>query len=61
MGDFPTGPVVKNQPFHAGGLGLTPGQGTKTPHATGQLSPFSATREASMMQQRPSRAKNINK
>ena len=35
--DFPGGPVVKN-PWHTGDNGLIPGQGTKIPHATGQLS-----------------------
>ena len=37
--DFPGGPVVKNLPSNAGDAGLIPGWGTKTPHATGQLSP----------------------
>ena len=31
---FPGGPVVKNLPCNAGDLGLIPGWGTKTPHAT---------------------------
>ena len=37
---FPGGPVVKNLPSDAGDAGdagLTPGQGTRTPCATGQL------------------------
>ena len=33
------GPVVKNLPSNTGDTGLIPGQGTETPHATGQLSP----------------------
>ena len=33
------GPVVKNPPSNAGDWGLIPGQGTKIPHAAGQLSP----------------------
>ena len=37
--DFPGGPVVKNPPYNAGDAGLIPGQGTKIPHAAGQLSP----------------------
>ena len=37
--DFPGGPVVKNPPSNAGGPGSIPGQGTKIPHAAGQLSP----------------------
>ena len=37
--DFPDGPVVKNPPYNTGDLGLIPGQGTKIPYATGQLSP----------------------
>ena len=36
--DFPGGPMVKNLPSNAGDVGLIPGQGTKIPHATGQLS-----------------------
>ena len=37
--DLPDGPVVKNLPSNLGDVGLIPGQGTKIPHATGQLSP----------------------
>ena len=37
-GDFPGSPMVKNQPFNAGDMGLNPGQGTEIPHVTGQLS-----------------------
>ena len=43
--DFPGGPVVKNLPSNAGDTGLIPGQGTKVPHATGQLSLWVATAE----------------
>ena len=43
--DFPGGPVVKNLPSNAGDAGLIPRWGTKTPHATGQLSPRTATTE----------------
>ena len=35
--DFSGGPVVKNPPPGAGDVGSIPGQGTKIPHATGQL------------------------
>ena len=35
---FPGGPVVKNLPRNAGGMGSIPGQGTKIPHMSGQLS-----------------------
>ena len=45
MWDFFGGPLVKNLPCHAGDSGLIPGWGTKIPHATGQLSLHSATRE----------------
>ena len=45
FGDFPGGPVVKNPPYNAGDVGLIPGQGTKIPHATGQLSLRATTRE----------------
>ena len=43
--DFPGGPVVKNPPSNAGDAGSIPGQGTKMPHATGQLSPHATTTE----------------
>ena len=36
--DFPGGPVIKNLPFNAGDMGLIPGQRTKIPDASGQLS-----------------------
>ena len=36
--DFPGGPVVKNPPSNAGDTGSISGQGTKIPHAVGQLS-----------------------
>ena len=43
--DFPGGPVVKNPSSNGGDVGLVPGQGTKIPHASGQLSPRYATTE----------------
>ena len=43
--DFPGGPVVENLPSNAGDTGSIPGQGTKIPHAAGQLSPCTATNE----------------
>ena len=43
--DFPGGPVVKNPPSNAGDVGLILGQGTKIPHAAGQLSLCAATTE----------------
>ena len=42
--DFPRGPAVKNPPSKAGDAGSIPGQGTKIPHAAGQLNPHT-TRE----------------
>ena len=44
MSNFPGGPVVKNLPFSARDAGSIPGQGTKIPHASEQLS--AATTEA---------------
>ena len=41
--DFPGGPVVKNLPYNAGDTGSIPGQGTKIPHAVGQLNPCATT------------------
>ena len=35
--------MVKNLPYNAGDSGLIPGQGTKIPHAAGQLSPHPTT------------------
>ena len=32
--------MVKNPPYNAGDTGSIPGQGTKIPHATGQLKPL---------------------
>ena len=45
-GLFPGGPVVKNLPSNAGDAGSSPGRGTKIPHAKGQLSLHTSTREA---------------
>ena len=44
--DYPGGPVVKNPPSNAGDVGSIPDWGTKIPHATGQLSPHTATTES---------------
>ena len=44
--DFPDCPVVKNPPCNAGDTGLIPGQETKIPHATEQLSPCCHSLEA---------------
>ena len=38
--------MEKNLPSIAGDEGSIPGQGTKTTHALGQLSPLATTREA---------------
>ena len=43
--DFPGGPGVKNPPSNAGDTGSIPGQETKIPHATGQLSLCATTRD----------------
>ena len=40
--DFPGGSVVKHPPCKAGDVGLIPGLGSKTPHATEQVSRHSA-------------------
>ena len=39
LGDFLDGPVVENPPSNEGDIGSNPGQGTKIPHAQGQLDP----------------------
>jgi len=45
LGGFPDGPVIKNLPSNARDTGSILGPGTKIPHATGQLSPCTSTRE----------------
>ena len=49
LGGFPGGLVVKNPPCNAS---LTPGQGTKIPHITEQLSPHATTRESMCCKER---------
>ena len=41
--DFPGCPLVENPPCNAGEEGSIPSQGTKIPHAPGQLSPYTPT------------------
>ena len=64
-GDFPGGPVVKNLHSNAEDVGSILAQGTKIPHAAGQLSMLQlqrlhvATREKTAHpQRRPNAAKN---
>ena len=45
--------MVKNLPSNAGKVGLTPGWGTKIPHAKGQLSLQATTTETHMRQGQP--------
>ena len=52
QGNFPGGPVVKNLPYNAGDTSSIPGQGTKIPHATGQLSPRATTTELARLNER---------
>ena len=44
--DFPGGPVIKNSPSSAGGVGSISGRRTKIPHAAGQLSLGATARES---------------
>ena len=44
--DLPGGPVVKNLPPNARDVRLSPGWGTKIPHAAGQPCSCATTREA---------------
>ena len=46
MRGIPGGPEVKNLPCNAGNADSIPDAGTKIPHASGQLSPCTTTREA---------------
>ena len=43
--DSPVGPVVKNPPYNAGGVGSIPGRGARIPHTAGQLSPRATATE----------------
>ena len=61
--DVPGGPVVKNLPSNAGGLGSIPGWGTKMQHVRGQLSscnqnPCTTSGGAHAAKGRPRAAKN---
>ena len=51
-GDFPGGPVVNYLPYNAGDVGSILGQGTKIPHAAGQLSPCATTNDLVRLKQR---------
>ena len=48
MRDFPGHPVGKTLPSNAGDAGSIPGQGTKIPHAMGQLSPRATATECAL-------------
>ena len=50
--DFPGGPVVKNPLSNAGDAGSIPGQGSKIPHATWQLSLRATTAELARLNKR---------
>ena len=50
--DFPGGPLVKNLPSNAGDMDSIPGQGTKIPHAAGQLSLHTTTIELERLNKR---------
>ena len=50
LGDFPAGPVVQTLPSDVAHVGLTPGWGTKIPHAVGQLSLSATSREGRVPQ-----------
>lgn len=55
-GKFLGGPVIRHPPSNAGDACMTPGWGTKIAVASGQLSPWATTREASISQLRSARA-----
>ena len=55
--DFLGGPVVKNPPSSAGDAGSIPGQGTKIPYATGQLSSRTTSTELTRLQRENPRAR----
>lgn len=43
--DFPGGPLAKSRPCSAGHVGTIAGQGTRIPHAIGQLGPHTTSAE----------------
>ena len=49
---FPGGPVTKSLPSNVGNAGSIPGQGTKIPHAAGQLSLRATTIELACLNER---------
>ena len=51
--DFPGGPAVKNWPCNGADMSSIPGQGTKIPHAMGQLSPLAIAREPAHLNRSP--------
>ena len=51
-GDLLSGPVVKYPPCNARDVGAIPGQGTRTPHGTGQLGLRAAAPEFTSHKQR---------
>ena len=53
--------MVKNPPSHAGDKGSILSQGTKISHATGQLSPHSATRQSPHTTMKTQHGQNKNK
>ena len=55
--DFPGGPVVKNLSCNEGDAGSIPGQGTKIPHAVGQLSPRAAMKDPACRNEDPMQPK----
>ena len=52
VGDFPSGPVVKNLSSNAADTGSIPGWGTKIPHTSGQLSLSATITEHTCLYQR---------
>ena len=48
--------MVQNLPYNAGNTGSIPGQGTKIPHAAGQLSPQASARACVPQTTEPTRS-----
>ena len=55
---LPGSPVVKTPLLNTGDKGSIPGQGTKIPHAEGQLSPHATSREKPECQNSPAATKD---
>ena len=57
--DFPSGPVAKNLPSHAGNMSSIPGQGTKIPTCHGATKPMHHNKELAEPKYKRKKKKNF--